>query len=52
MRADHLTATFAALVESRRNRSEDWFKYKAGRVEVCNVPIMVRAIASPATPKQ
>ena len=50
MRTD--TATFAALVESRRNRSEDWFKYKAGRVEVCNVPIVVRAIASPATPKQ
>jgi peptidylprolyl isomerase len=37
------TPTFTALVESRRNRSDDWFKYKAGRVEVCNVPVAVRA---------
>jgi peptidylprolyl isomerase len=41
------TATFAALVESRRNRSDDWFKYKAGHVDVCNVPVAVRA--RPAT---
>jgi len=39
------TATFAALVESRRNRPEEWFKHLAGRIEVCNVPIAVRAIA-------
>ena len=38
-------ATFSALVESRRNRSDDWFKHKFGRVEVCNVPIPVRALA-------
>ena len=36
------TPTFAAVVEARRNRSEEWFKYKAGRVEVCNVPVAVR----------
>jgi peptidylprolyl isomerase len=36
------TPTFTALVESRRNRSDDWFKYKAGHVEVCNVPVVVR----------
>jgi len=37
------TPTFAALVESRRNRTDEWFKYRAGRVEVCNVPVPVRA---------
>ena len=36
------TAAFAALVESRRTRTDEWFKYKAGRVEVCNVPVPVR----------
>jgi peptidylprolyl isomerase len=37
------TATFAAFVEARRNRTDEWFKHRAGRVEVCNVPIPVRA---------
>lgn len=37
------TATFAALVESRRNRRDEWFKEPAGYVELCNVPIPVRA---------
>ncbi len=37
------TATFRALVESRRNRREEWFLRPAGRVEVCNVPVVVRA---------
>jgi peptidylprolyl isomerase len=36
------TATFAALVESRRNRPEDFFKVPAGRIDLCNVPIPVR----------
>ena len=36
------TATFAALVESRRNRPEDFFKVAAGRIDLCNVPIAVR----------
>ena len=36
------TAAFAELVESRRTRTDEWFKYKVGRVEVCNVPIPVR----------
>jgi peptidylprolyl isomerase len=40
MRTD--TATFAALVESRRNRPEDFFKVPAGRIDLCNVPIPVR----------
>jgi peptidylprolyl isomerase len=36
------TPTFAALVESRRNRPEAWFLHKADRVEICNVPLPVR----------
>ena len=40
MRTD--TATFAELVESRRNRSDDWYKVPAGYIELCNVPIPVR----------
>ncbi|HEY6484161.1 MAG TPA: peptidylprolyl isomerase [Steroidobacteraceae bacterium] len=36
------TPTFAAYVESRRNRREEWFKVPAGHVDVCNVPIVTR----------
>jgi peptidylprolyl isomerase len=36
------TPTFAALIESRRNRPEDFFKVSAGHIEMCNVPIAVR----------
>ena len=37
------TATFAALVEARRNRRDDWYKAPAGYIDLCNVPIPVRA---------
>ena len=36
------TPTFAALVESRRNRHDEWYKVPAGHIELCNVPIVVR----------
>jgi cyclophilin family peptidyl-prolyl cis-trans isomerase len=36
------TPAFAALVESRRNRHEEWFVQPTGRVELCNVPLPVR----------
>ena len=36
------TPTFSALVESRRNRPEEFFKNAAGRIDLCNVPIAVR----------
>ncbi|HET6545719.1 MAG TPA: peptidylprolyl isomerase [Rhodanobacteraceae bacterium] len=36
------TPTFAALVESRRNRSDDWYKVPAGKIALCNVPLPVR----------
>ena len=40
MRTD--TPTFAALVESRRNRSDDWYRVPARHIDLCNVPIPVR----------
>lgn len=40
------TATFAAYVEARRNRHEEWFKVPAGRIDVCNIPVPVRAAGS------
>jgi peptidylprolyl isomerase len=36
------SATFTALIESRRNRPEEFFKVPAGRIDLCNVPIPVR----------
>jgi cyclophilin family peptidyl-prolyl cis-trans isomerase len=38
------TPTFAAMVESRRNRRDDWYKVPAGYIELCNVPIPVRPL--------
>lgn len=36
------TATFASLVEVRRNRRDDWYKVPAGYIDLCNVPIPAR----------
>lgn len=36
------TATFAALVESRRNRRDEWYRVPAGYIDLCNVPIVAR----------
>ena len=43
MRTD--TPAFLRLIESRRNRPEDWFHFQAGHIELCNVPIPVRRIS-------
>jgi peptidylprolyl isomerase len=40
MRTD--TELFKALIETRRNRSEEWFAAPAGKIEICNVPILAR----------
>jgi peptidylprolyl isomerase len=48
MRTD--TPTFTALIESRRNRHDEWYKVPAGHIDVCGVPIPVRSIASKTTP--
>jgi peptidylprolyl isomerase len=37
------TPLFASLVEALRNRPGPWYKVPAGHVELCNVPIAVRA---------
>ena len=36
------TPTFEAMIESRRNRRDDWYKVLAGRIDLCNVPLPVR----------
>lgn len=36
------SATFKALVESRRFRRDAWYKYPAGRLGVCNIAVPVR----------
>jgi peptidylprolyl isomerase len=40
MRTDH--PIYAQLLESRRNRRDNWTLYKAGRLEICNAPLPVR----------
>jgi peptidylprolyl isomerase len=39
------TATFDALVESRRNRRDDWYLATAGHIDLCNVPLPIRPVA-------
>jgi peptidylprolyl isomerase len=39
------TATFQKLIESRRNRPEEFFKVPAGKIDLCNVPLPVRETA-------
>jgi peptidylprolyl isomerase len=36
------TPLFAAVVEARRNRRDDFYKRPAGHIDVCNVPLPVR----------
>jgi peptidylprolyl isomerase len=42
------TPLFDAVVESRRNRRDDWYKRPAGHIDLCNVTIPTRE--PPATP--
>lgn len=37
------TATWKAYVDARRHRREDWFVQPTGHIELCNVPLPVRA---------
>jgi len=39
------TPLFGKLVEALRNRGGDWYKVPAGHIELCNMPIAVRAAA-------
>ncbi len=45
------TPAFQALVESRRNRHDEWYKQPAGHIDLCNVPLPVRAVPAPAPTK-
>jgi cyclophilin family peptidyl-prolyl cis-trans isomerase len=36
------TPLFAAIVEARRNRRDDFYKRPAGHIDLCNVPLPVR----------
>jgi peptidylprolyl isomerase len=36
------TPLFQDVIESRRNRREEWFQVPAGHIELCAVPIPVR----------
>ena len=40
------SATFRSVLEQRRNRHEDWFKFNPGHIDLCNVPLPVRLIPS------
>jgi peptidylprolyl isomerase len=42
------TPTFTALIESRRNRHDEWYKVPAGYIDVCSVPVPVRTVGSTA----
>jgi peptidylprolyl isomerase len=33
------TSTFSSLIGARRTRTEEWFKFPVGRIEVCNVGV-------------
>lgn len=39
--------TFQTVVESRRNRRDEWYKRPAGHIDLCNVPLPVRKIVTP-----
>jgi peptidylprolyl isomerase len=38
------SATFRAVVDQRRQRHEPWFKFSPDHIDLCNVPLPVRAI--------
>ena len=36
------SSTFAALLQNRRFRRDEWYKTAAGRIDLCNMPLPVR----------
>lgn len=45
------TPLFDAVVESRRNRRDDWYKRPAGHIDLCNVPVPTRKPPGASPPK-
>jgi cyclophilin family peptidyl-prolyl cis-trans isomerase len=41
------SATFAALVEAKRNRRDDFYQFPAGKIDVCGISAPVREVKSP-----
>ncbi len=37
------SASFQKLIEARRNRRDEWYKRPAGHIDLCSVPLPVRA---------
>lgn len=44
------TPLFQELIEARRNRQEEWFHHQAGHIEICNVPLPIRAMTNSPAP--
>ncbi len=42
------SATFRAVLDQRRQRHEPWFKFSPDHIDLCNVPLPMRAIPSPS----
>lgn len=42
------TKAWESLVESRRNRRDDWYRHPAGHIDLCNVPVPVRPVPVPS----
>ncbi len=38
------SAAFRAILDQRRNRREEWFKYNPAHIDLCNVPLPARAV--------
>jgi cyclophilin family peptidyl-prolyl cis-trans isomerase len=43
------SATFAAIVEAKRNRRDAFYTVPAGKIDVCNIDIPVRTAPAPTT---
>lgn len=36
------TPLFEKMIQARRNRVEEWFRFQAGKIDICNFPVPVR----------
>lgn len=45
------SAAFDEIIESRRNRRDEWYKQPAGHIDLCNVPLPTREVSEKAPAK-
>jgi len=38
------SAAFRSILDQRRNRREDWFKFNPAHIDLCNVPLPTRIV--------